>query len=164
MEIRISLLEIFELLAKDNVRLGPGTEDEVDVAGPAAIREIPDLRHQRSNSDAARDQDETVGIGAGKREPSSRGGDIQHVSLADVVVQLSRGRPVCFPFDGDLAESAARGGRCDRVRTIDLPAVNHHREVQVLAGKIVERQVRTDARYKAKRADFRGFDEDAGNL
>src|SRR5258708_17242807 len=107
MEIRISVLEIFELLAKDNVRLGLGTEDEVDVAGPATIREIPDLGHQRSNSDAAGNQDETVGVGADKREPSRGGGDFQQVSVADVAVQMPRRGPVCFPLDGHLPESAA---------------------------------------------------------
>ena len=73
MQIRMPSLKVLELLAKDDVRLGSGTDDEIDIARLGTIRQIPDFGHQRSNPHAPGDQDETVGLGACKREPTGGG-------------------------------------------------------------------------------------------
>ena len=164
LQVRMSQPQGIEFVAKDDVSFGLDGEDEVDIPRPAQVGQVSDLGHQRRYPHAPGDEYDALRLGPGEREPARRRAHIEQAACVNGIVQVPRRQPALLPLDRQLAVRDAGGRRRDRVRPTHLLAVDHQRQVQVLAREKVERQARAGRRDEAERSDLGCLVEDRDDL
>ena len=151
----VRALKGFKLITENDVARRPYGVDEIDSALPVLAREIADLRHERRDTDAARDQNDLVRLFVVEGETPQRAGDRKARTGDQKIMQQARHR--ALPLDRDLAEARLRWRRGDRIAALqDLRALVE-RDGQELPGQKAKRDRRLARMPQAKGFDRRGF-------
>jgi len=79
-QVLVAPFETLDFLAEDEFLGGPRPIEKEDVTRPWRVGGIPQDRHHRRDPDAARDEDDAVGVGPHEGEGAERAGDIDQVS------------------------------------------------------------------------------------
>src|SRR6266851_617951 len=87
MHVRKSALYVFEVLAKDNVRGSMALINEVDITGPAAIREVSNRCHEWRDAHSSCNEDHTSGFFSCKCELARGSRYLQQIAFVNLIIE-----------------------------------------------------------------------------